>query len=62
MSEEEWAAEMVGQRRITAQFANIDPCEVSGMRSPFLQGGGDPMYAMLQHNNFSYDCTWPSRA
>ena len=31
------------------------------MRSPFLQGGGDTMYSMLEHNNFRYDCTWPTR-
>jgi len=61
MDETEWAAEMVGMRKSIAQFANIPACEVSGMRSPFLQGGGDTMYSMLEHNNFRYDCTWPTR-
>jgi len=61
MTEEEWKQEIVGQRRITSQFSAINPCEIKGMRSPFLQGGGDNMYTMLENNNFKYDCTWPTR-
>jgi len=61
MSEEEFAAEAIGQRRITGQFAALDPCEIKGWRSPFLQGSGDNMYTVLEHNNFNYDCTWPTR-
>ena len=30
MSEEEWVKEIVGMRRMAGQFANIDPCEISG--------------------------------
>merc|ERR1712193_126031 len=61
MSEEEFAAEAIGQRRITGQFAALDPCEIKGWRSPFLQGSGDNMYTVLENNNFNYDCTWPTR-
>ena len=30
MTEAEWAKEMVGQRRITSQFANVPACDISG--------------------------------
>jgi len=62
MSPEEWAMEMVGVRKMIGQFANLDPCEVKGNRAPFLQGGGDNMFNMLQNNSFLYDCSWPTRA
>jgi len=62
MSEEEWAKEIVGQRRITSQLANVPACDISGMRSPFLQLGGDTQFSMLFNNNFDYDCSWPTRA
>jgi len=62
MSAEEWRDEMVGVRKMIGQFANIPPCEVKGMRAPFLQGGGDNMFQMLAENNFLYDCSWPTRA
>jgi len=62
MTELEWSKEIVGQRRITAQFANIPACDISGMRSPFLQMGGDTQFSMLYNNNFDYDCSWPTRA
>jgi len=62
MTEAEWAKEMVGQRRITSQFANVPACDISGMRSPFLQLGGDTQFSMLNNNNFEYDCSWPTRA
>jgi len=62
MTPEEFKAEAVGQRRITGQFAALDPCEIKGWRSPFLQGTGDTMYGVLKEENFHYDCTWPTRA
>jgi len=62
MTEQDWINEIVGMRRIAGQFAAIDPCELDGMRSPFLQGGGDSMYTMLQNHKFKYDCTWPTRS
>jgi len=61
MTEAQWVEEMVGMRKITGQFAAIDPCELKGTRAPFLQGGGDTMFTMLENNNFKYDCTWPTR-
>ena len=76
MTAEEFKAEAVGQRRITGQFAALDPCEIKGAfklhlwidlfisqgwRSPFLQGTGDTMYTVLEEENFDYDCSWPTR-
>jgi len=58
---EGWKDEMVGVRQMIGQFATLDPCEVTGMRAPFLQGGGDNMWQMLAENNFEYDCSWPTR-
>merc|ERR1712168_148518 len=37
-----WEDEMVGVRKMIGQFASIPPCQVSGNRAPFLQGGVDP--------------------
>merc|ERR1711872_1150847 len=56
-----WEDEMVGVRKMIGQFASIPPCQVSGNRAPFLQGGGDAMFQMLSENNFEYDCSWPTR-
>jgi len=61
LSVEGWKDEMVGVRKMIGQFASIDPCEVKGMRAPFLQGGGDNQFQMLAENNFTYDCSWPTR-
>jgi len=56
-----WKDEFVGMRKMIGQFSALNPCEVTGTRAPYLQGGGDPMYEMLRENGFSYDCTWPTR-
>jgi len=61
MTKEGWEDEMVGMRKMIGQFAAINPCEVIGTRAPYLQGGGDNMYSMLDENKFTYDCTWPTR-
>jgi len=61
MSVDEWKTEMTGVRRMIGQFANVPPCEVKGQRAPFLQGGGDTMFQMMEENNFLYDSSWPTR-
>ena len=61
MSVEEWKQEMTGVRRMIGQFGNVPPCEVKGNRAPFLQGGGDTMFQMMEENNFLYDSSWPTR-
>jgi len=62
LSVDEWKTEMVGMRKMIAQFAALDPCEVKGTRAPFLQAGGDNMFQMLAENHFLYDCSWPTRS
>jgi len=62
LSVDGWKDEMVGMRKMIGQFASIDPCQVTGSRAPFLQGGGDNMFQMLAENSFHYDCSWPTRA
>ena len=36
--------------------------KLGGVRAPFLQGGGDDQFFMLQEEGFKYDCTMPSRS
>ena len=33
-----------------------------GIRAPFLQGGGDEMFMMMQEQGFKYDASAPSQA
>ena len=54
MDKQTWKDEMVGIRKMIAQFANIPPCEIIGNRAPYLQGGGDAMFEMLYENNFKW--------
>ena len=44
MDEEAWKKEVVGQRRITGQFAALEPCEIKGEPTSEhqAQGGGRP--------------------
>ena len=46
MSEEEIAAEAIGQRRITGQFAALDPCEIKGALSDCSQYQRPPRVAL----------------
>merc|ERR1712061_143402 len=61
MSEQEWEDEMYGVRQQLNKFANVPMDEVVGVRAPFLQGGGDAMYQMMQQKGFLYDCSSTSR-
>ena len=61
MNKTEWAMEYVGVRQMLSQFANIPESEIKGLRVPFLQGGGDDMFKMMEENDFLYDCSAPSR-
>jgi len=61
MSEQEWEDEMYGVRQQLNKFANVPMDEVVGVRAPFLQGGGDAMYQMMQQKGFLYDCSATSR-
>ncbi len=48
---------MVGERENIVKLANIPSDEVLGMRSPYLQIGGDNQFTMLYYNQFEYDST-----
>jgi len=61
MSQEQWKEEFVGMRKMAAQFAALDPCQITGTRAPFLQAGGDVMFDMLANNSFTHDSSWPTR-
>ncbi|GFN93481.1 chitin deacetylase 5a [Plakobranchus ocellatus] len=50
-----WNNEVVGMRERLHKKAGIPMENITGMRAPFLQVGGDDQYAMLAENNFRYD-------
>merc|ERR1711936_370145 len=62
LPEDEWADEFVGLRKMVTQFANIPSEEITGVRAPFLQGGGDVQFNAMKRHGFTYDCSWPTRA
>ncbi|KAI6222637.1 Polysaccharide deacetylase [Aphelenchoides besseyi] len=53
----EWLAEMDGQRRVMAKFANVVDSEIVGMRAPQLGLGGDVQFLMAKSSSFIYDNT-----
>jgi hypothetical protein len=61
MTPTEWASEMGGMRDMTSYLANIPKKDIVGMRTPYLQSGGDEMYTMMQNEDFLYDCSAPSQ-
>jgi len=62
LSEQGWVDEMVGMRTIISNFANIPESDITGIRVPYLQSGGDTQFAMMSKNNFHYDCSRPTQA
>jgi hypothetical protein len=61
INEDGWTAEALGMRKAITQFANIPAQFIEGFRSPYLQMGGDEMFAALANSGFKYDCSWASR-
>ena len=55
---EEWDYEIDGMRRTLAQESRIPKYRISGMRSPFLQVGGNTQFQMLRDNKYVYDSTF----
>ncbi|ODM89675.1 hypothetical protein Ocin01_17007 [Orchesella cincta] len=43
-----WQKEVVDQREQLSNFARVPPTAIQGLRAPFLQIGGDPMYNVLK--------------
>ncbi|CAG5135326.1 unnamed protein product [Candidula unifasciata] len=52
---ENWEHEIVGMRNRLNEKSGVPVREITGMRAPFLQVGGDAQYAMLKENKFRYD-------
>ena len=48
-------------KKILTTHSKIPPEAVVGIRSPYLQGGGDVMFEMMEENGFTYDCTYTNR-
>ena len=52
---------MSDMKNMVSRYGNIDNSTVVGMRAPFLQGGGDAQFAMMEEEGFLYDCSLTSR-
>nr|KAG5696924.1 hypothetical protein BaRGS_015888 [Batillaria attramentaria] len=50
-----WDKEIQGMRERLAQAIGNNVREIRGMRSPYLELGGEPQFSMLQDNGFLYD-------
>lgn len=61
MVEDDWIEEIGGMKEMIGMYANIPIDDVIGMRSPFLQGGGDEQFQMMFDTGLEYDSTMPSR-
>ncbi|CAG2121774.1 unnamed protein product, partial [Medioppia subpectinata] len=58
-SKSQWHKEINGQREILHLYGGVNMEDIRGMRSPFLQGGGNKQFEMLYEANFTYDSTMP---
>lgn len=54
-----WSKEISGQREIMHLYGGVKLEDIRGMRAPFLQVGGNSMFEMLYHDNFTYDSSMP---
>jgi peptidoglycan/xylan/chitin deacetylase (PgdA/CDA1 family) len=59
LSAEGWRQEIVEQKQMLANFANIPESTITGMRAPFLQTGGDTMMDVI-YGKLQYDCSRPT--
>ncbi|ODM88089.1 Chitooligosaccharide deacetylase [Orchesella cincta] len=56
-----WQKEVVDQREQLSNFARVPPtAAIQGLRAPFLQIGGDPMYNVLKQGGFKWECSRPT--
>ncbi|XP_076327313.1 uncharacterized protein LOC143234116 [Tachypleus tridentatus] len=58
-SKNKWFKEVQGQREILHLYGGVKLEDIRGMRAPFLQIGGNPMFEMLFEANFTYDSSMP---
>ena len=58
-SKNQWFKEIQGQRQLLHLYGGVNIKDIRGMRSPYLQGGGNTQFEMLYEANFTYDATMP---
>lgn len=59
-NESQLSKEFSGERDLISHFTHIPPQEMRGLRLPFLQMSGETSFQMMQTENFTYDCSWPT--
>jgi len=57
----QWEDEMYGVKQMINKFAKVPLDDIVGIRTPYLQSGGDEMLQMMENKGFEYDCSSPSR-
>jgi len=55
-----WAREIGGQADLLSTLGRIPRAQITGVRAPFLQTGGDAMYSVLAGAGLQYDSSIPS--
>ena len=58
--ESQWGLEIGGQAELLSRHALVAPEHITGVRAPFLETGGDPMFRALTRLGFQYDSSLPS--
>ncbi|XP_021955957.1 chitin deacetylase 7 [Folsomia candida] len=61
LNESMWRAEIVAQKQQLSTFASVPLAYIKGVRAPFLQVGGNPMYSALVGGGFEWDCSRPTQ-
>jgi len=61
LNQSEWTAEMGGMKTMLTNFAELPPEEIRGTRAPFLQGGGDVQFDMMEDLGFEFDSSMPTQ-
>jgi len=56
-----WAKEAIGLAELLVQYAGVDPDDVRGVRAPFLETGGDPLFSVLSKYGLWYDSSLSSQ-
>ncbi|XP_014666092.1 PREDICTED: uncharacterized protein LOC106808050 [Priapulus caudatus] len=56
----DWTEEMADERTILRNLAKVNVRDVKGMRTPYLQMGGNTQFKMMQENGFLYDASMPT--
>ena len=52
---------MGGMKSMLTNFAELPAEDIRGTRAPFLQGGGDVQFDMMEELGFEYDASMPTQ-